>query len=588
MRRFAALMFVVAVLGAVPASAGHASSCSEPGGATIAGVFDAELEGDWVMVPFGPVPEGCHRLEVSLTHDQVPHPGTPVPGVPIEHTLDLAVYEPTGAGDLWGREEFRGYGGSGETDVVLTEGANTTKGFTPGPIPAGTWAAELGVASIASVTEGDDDGRVEWTIEITWSDDADPDPWITAPYPTGAVAGGDWYEGDFHVHGPHSNDAHDMSWDDLFDAAFAESGLDFIAVSDHNVTRQWAEIGAQDVPDGKLVLRSEEVTTYLGHVNSQAAPRWIDYRTGRIWQWDDGPDTVAELRDPIAPGDEGGIFDQVHDAGGWTQVNHPTTFPSPVPGVGNLCRGCPWEYSDEETEWSKVDAMEVATGPGGTGESTSPVPLPEGVPGDGTLGPNPFTPLAIEWFDRLQRRGFDITAVGSSDSHRLNEHELTHSPIGEATTVVRAPELSEDGIRAAIDAGHAYVKMFGAHGPDLRFEATPLTDAGTEAAIMGDDLEALGARFRAQVVGPPSAPGTMTLHVFLDGAPTYAFPVPNLGEGDVFDVEFVGLTPGDYRLQLMRGTAIEAITNPIDLDIGVPGLGKLNRARGLPGRLRGR
>ncbi len=51
-------------------------------------------------------------------------------------------------------------------------------------------------------------------------------------------------------------------------------------------------------------------------------------------------------------------------------MNHPTTFPSSVPGFGNLCRGCSWDYSDEETQWDKVDAFEATDGTGRNLEPT--------------------------------------------------------------------------------------------------------------------------------------------------------------------------------------------------------------------------
>ncbi len=279
------------------------------------------------------------------------------------------------------------------------------------------------------------------------------------------------------------------------------------------------------------------------------------------------------------------MLEAIHAGGrGWTQVAHPTTFPAKVPAMGNFCRGCSWEYSDDETDWGLVDAMEVQTGPAGTPEGLAGLP-------DGALGPNPFTPLALEWFDRLQRKGHDITAVGASDSHRAGAQDLLFSPIGEAQTVVYAPELSETGIRDGILAGHAYIKFFGSHGPDLRFEATPLDEAEAESVIMGDELEANAARFVAKVRGRPTGPGPLTLHVFVDGVPTDAFPIPSGPIDEWHQVEFVGVGPGDYRLQLMRGTAIEAVTNPINLEVDVPGAGKVNqahRANGLPGRLHGR
>jgi hypothetical protein len=169
--------------------------------------------------------------------------------------------------------------------------------------------------------------------------------------------------------------------------------------------------------------------------------------------------------------------------------------------------------------------------------------------------------LAIEWFDRLHRNGHDITAVGSSDSHHAGspQNPVTQSPIGEATTVVFAPELSERGIRDGILAGHAYVKLFSPNGPDLRFTARPA--GGGPAVMMGDTLVGTPATFQARVIGGAPSPQPRVLLVMLDGLPILAFPV--LTNDQTFT--FPALHSGDYRLQLMRGTAIEALTNPITL-----------------------
>ncbi|MFN2587741.1 MAG: CehA/McbA family metallohydrolase [Actinomycetota bacterium] len=512
----------------------------------VTGTFAEDLEGSYVLVPFR-VPAGTTRVDVRLCYDQ---PESPTSSQ-VRHTIDLGLYERRTAQDrLWDREEFRGWGGSSRPDVFVTR-ADATLGFLPGAIPPGRWAAELGLAAIAGQDEGDSAGDVGWRLEILPTRRATDraDRWIPAPYRTApARTEPGWYKGDFHVHAEHSGPG-DASMKETFDYAFGPdgAGLDFITLSDYVTTRHWDEIGRyqRDYPR-KLIVRSAEVITYRGHVNNHASVAFADYRTGPIHVLRNG--TLTELRPAVPPRR---IFRTIRRAGGWTQVNHPTIFDSSVPGFGNVCRGCSWDYSDEETNWNLVDAFEVATGPGGTSS-------PEG----NELGPNPFTPLAIEMWDELRAEGFRITAVGSSDSHHAGEgNGTTQSPIGEATTVVYAPELSERGIRAGIRAGHAYVKIFAPGGPDLRFEARA---AGSpETAIMGDRLEAASAEFVATVTGAAPGPGSQprTLSIVRDGEEIDSVPVTS---GD-FTFEFMGEEPGDYRLQLMRGSAIEALTNPISL-----------------------
>ncbi len=516
------------------------------------GTFDESVEGAYVLVPFE-TPPAATKVRVKICYDQPPSPTSSQ----VKHTLDLGLYEPTndGAFDV---EEFRGWGGSSRPNVFVSpDGA--TVGFLPGDIPPGTWAAEIGVAAVAGEAEGDPDGSVAWRLEIVITIDAGDAnaPWAPTPYDdTPARTQRDWYKGDFHVHARHSG-PRDASMRETFDYAFGSrpkgAGLDFVTLSDYVTRRHWDEIGRfqADYP-GKLIVRSAEVITYRGHINNHASARFVDYRTGPIYELDDG-----ELRTVRDARGASRILDAVRAAGGWTQVNHPTTFPSKVPLFGNLCRGCSYEYSDAETNWELVDAMEVQTGPSGS-------PQPEG----NELGPNPFTPLAIEWWDRLQREGYDITAVGSSDSHHAGETPggITQSPIGEATTVVYASDLSERGIREAILEGHAYVKFFSSDGPDLRFQArrndTPDAGDRTRVAIMGDELKATGAVFTARVIGVPADGPPRTLVFLRDGSPVHAVPV----QGSDFSFSTTFTEPGDYRLQLQRGSAIEALTNPINLE----------------------
>jgi hypothetical protein len=532
------------------------TACSDKGapGQVVSGSFDEGVEGSYVLVPFD-VPAGTTRVEVHLCYDQ---PESPTASQ-IKHTIDLGVYEARGPDGTFDEDEFRGWGGSSRPKVVITP-EQATLGYEPGPIPGGEWAAELGVAAVAGQTEGDMDGRVAWRLEVTLgSSQADLDePWEPAAFDTApASTKAGWYKGDFHVHAEHSS-PNDATMRETFDYAFRPypfgAGLDFITLSDYVTTRHWDEVGRfqADYP-GKQIMRSAEIITYRGHTNNHGSATYVDYRTGPIFELsEDGSLGRVRGAQPASR-----IFDEVHAAGGFTQVNHPTIFPAAVPGFGNLCRECSWEYSDAETDWSKVDSIEVQTGPAGTSE-----------PHMHELGPNPFTPLAIQWWDDLRAEGFRVTAVGSSDSHHAGEgNGTTQSPIGEATTVIYAKELSERGIADAVRAGHAYVKFFSSGGPDLRFDAVALEGPGKGAgkgrpkAMMGDRLPVGSATFTARVLGAMPNPEPRLLLVMKDGKPFLASFVTS--DDHVFEFEASGA--GDYRLQLQRGTSIEALTNPITL-----------------------
>jgi hypothetical protein len=121
--------------------------------------------------------------------------------------------------------------------------------------------------------------------------------------------------------------------------------------------------------------------------------------------------------------------------------------------------------------------------------------------------------------------------------------------------VVYADELSEEGIRRGIQSGHAYVKLFGAASPDLRLDAR--APDGT-TAMMGDALPAAAADFEARVVG---ASGDAQLIVMRDGRAVESVPVASPD----FVHRFTASEPGDYRLQVQEGSAIQSLTNPISL-----------------------
>src|SRR5918998_5224554 len=191
----------------------------------IEGSFGTELQGSYVMVPFD-VPAGTTAVRVKYCYDQPETPVSSTPGASVRHTLDLGIYEPRSNGSsVWGPDEFRGWGGSSHPDVTVSpEGfsteeqylaapkghvpGRTTRGFLPGPVPEGQWAAELGVAAVMGTGEGDLDGRGAWRVEIELSSDpafAD-EPYAPAPYseaPARDEPG--WYAGDMHVHAEHSS-----------------------------------------------------------------------------------------------------------------------------------------------------------------------------------------------------------------------------------------------------------------------------------------------------------------------------------------------------------------------------------------------
>jgi hypothetical protein len=105
------------------------------------------------------------------------------------------------------------------------------------------------------------------------------------------------------------------------------------------------------------------------------------------------------------------------------------------------------------------------------------------------------------------------------------------------------------------------VKVFGNDGPDLRFEGR-VPGSPDPPAIMGDTVSGPSAELTATVSGAGSRaarPGDYELYVLKDGLPLAAVPVAQ----DEFSVTFPVAVTGRYRLQLQRGSAIEAVSSPI-------------------------
>ena len=428
-----------------------------------------------------------------------------------------------------------------------------------------------------------DDGEVDWRVEIDLIDDANfaDQPYKPVRYRTApASRRPGWYEGDMHVHARNSN-PNDATMRETFNYAFCPdpdlgglcesaeaqpgAGLDFITLSDYVGDRSWGEIGAfqEDYP-GKLIIRSTEVITYQGHLNNHASQRFVDYRTGPIYER--RPNGSLELMRPAQPPNK--IFRRIHAAGGWTQINHPQIFPSDVPGFSSFCRGCPWDYTQAQTDFSQVDAIEVATGPGGL--------LEVGVPPE----VNPFTLPTLQFYeDAIDAGGVNrnhIAAVGSSDSHKAGraDNPVTQAPIGEATTVVRARQLSEDGIRRGVQAGHTYVKVWGPDGPDLRLTTTAPGVSGTKT--FGDTMRASAAEMTARVLNLDEAraarSGTYMLLVVHDGNVAETATIPD--GVDEFSYSFSAERPGRYELRVIRvgavALALEAVATPVWLEAPSP------------------
>ncbi len=415
------------------------------------------------------MPAGAQRLAVGYRWADNAGPAS----TPLTQTvIDLGLWDADGYRNPSG---FRGWSGSrqgklheGQEPVAVSVSA-AERGYYPGPLEAGTWYVELGIAAVAP--QG---GRVEVVGQIQ-CDGATAAPARPDPVDAGHIAraGPGWYHGDFHMHGFHSNPAAPMP-DQIVEQARA-ARLDFLMITDYVTGRHWQEWGAtQRANPDLLIWPGREIITYFGHVNTHGeTPEVLEYRHG-----------FEDVR-------LGDIQRAAKAAGALFQVNHPTLFPGPV--FANFCRGCEFTLADE-LDWSQVDTIEVLTGPILAQGSDLGLPLPGQIQ-------NPFVQEAIDYWEERLHAGFAIAAVSGSDSKGLESSgaERSRAGYGSSATAVFAQELSRAGIRAALAAGRSYVRTRGVEAsPRLEFTATA---PDGQSVMFGGHLDADQASLRVRVEG---------------------------------------------------------------------------------------
>ncbi|MFN8152279.1 MAG: CehA/McbA family metallohydrolase [Solirubrobacterales bacterium] len=606
-------LLVLTILAAAliaPATA-SATDCGIPGSADgsftntaleVQGDIAASRAGGYLQIPFD-VPTGTTAIRVRYSYDQ---PGGGCGGSP--NTLDMGVYDPRESGEtVFGADDSRGWSGSAVKDLAIAQNGfspesvynasnsarkayvhgYTTRAYQPGSVTPGTWAVELGIAYI---DPSDTDGihyhvRVETSTSTDWSNSPyTPSGYSTAPASTAAG----WYAGDLHVHGEQEpgNAPVTQTLNRAFDAPPGGSGLDFVTLVDHNNQVQHDNLATyQAAHPGKLVIPGTEMTTYQGHFNNQGKAPFVDFRTGAVLQPTGSPPystltdgDLGQVRGSVPPSQ---IFGEIQSNGNWTQINHPSIFKT----APSVCRGCAWSYSDADTDFSRVDAIEVQTGPAG-------------IPYSAPSSPNPFTPDAIAYYEHALDSGAHIAAVGSSDDHQGGGATgPTDSPVGSATTMVYAKELSEQAITDAIKGDHTYVKMFGNDGPVISLEADV---PGEPTAMIGDSVTGPSVKLTATVSGASASGriGSWSLLLLRDGQAVQTWPFSGDGTSQTFEVS----DGGRYSLEVLRNNAdlnyIENYSSPVWFTPGAPsfklgkskankkkGTGKLSVTVGNPGKI---
>jgi len=516
-----------------------------PGGSPVAmtgSVAPADAK-TYRPLPFDVQP-GTTRVEVGYRwEDNVPLPGTPA-SVLVQTVLDLGLWDQRGVGTPAG---FRGWSGSrqGRTAqgqrAVWVQADTAERGYRPGPVEAGTWYVDLGIASVAPQGA---------TYAVTVRCLAGPvgAPFVSQPVDAAHVANPEpgWYHGDFHMHGYHSN-PNAPAWESTFDANGAvvekgfvdfarDAGLDFLPVTDYVTDQHQRELGpVQDHNPDLLLWPGREVITYYGHATVFGeTPSVVDWRHG-------------------APGVTlAGIQAETIRDGALFGVAHPTIFPTPV--FASFCRGCEFTLGDQ-IDWSQVATMEVLTGPILVDDEEL------GGPGVGIKIQNPFVTTAIDYWQRQLLAGHKVTAVSGSD-------DKLGPGLGGSATAVHATELSRPALKAAVQAGHAYVRTRGVHAsPTL--EMTAVTSDG-QRGMFGDTLRASAATVTVRVRGASG----QALLITRDGVPAGVVPITSDDFTHVFAADRVA-TSGPlgtfWRVDTLApssgssGPYLSTIGNPIFL-----------------------
>jgi hypothetical protein len=288
----------------------------------------------YVYVPFS-VPLGAEEITVRLNYD---HAGG-------DNAIDFAIFDATFSGredDLTG---YRGKNPNREPLISVIGRTRASDGHLPGPLPAGTWRVMFYVYK--TKPEG-----VDVTLTISIASDGGPEP----------DAGPRWLKGDLHAHTVHSDGTWTVS---ALAAAAQEAGLDFIAITDHNVSSHHREVDAMP-PGGPLLLHGIELTTAGGHMNIWGVPSggMVEHRMLR--------EDNRALQSAVT---------QAHSLGALISINHPFA----------ACKACDWAF---DRQAANFDGIEVWNGSWGTEDEK-----------------------ALDWWKDLILSGRRITAIGSSDSH---------------------------------------------------------------------------------------------------------------------------------------------------------------------------
>lgn len=358
------------------------------------GTLRPEQTLSYIYLPFE-VPTGTVRMRVSYTYSNAigsdPH-------LTNGNTIDIGIFDPHGTDFM--TEGFRGWSGSARNEFFIGTDA-ATPGYIKGPIQPGTWSICLGLYKISP--EGCT-YRVYITKEMNGPEsETFPSllPLSSEPRSDKRSANG-WYRGELHCHTVNSDG--DSLPADL--VARAEVlGLDFLAITDHNV--RTGQPSLRNLDADLILIPGMEVTTYYGHWNIWGDGKWVDFRLLE----DD------QMRLAISTAKERGFL---------TSCNHPRQY------------GPDWVFKAVDN----FDCVEIWNGPWVV-----------------------FNQEALDFWEAKLRTGQRYPALGGSDAHFLKRDHIAQ--VGTPTTWIYCEDdPSAQRLVENMRAGHIFITA-SPDGPEL-------------------------------------------------------------------------------------------------------------------------
>ena len=469
------------------------------------------------------VPPGVRRIDVAMTKSDS------------RAALGVGLFDARGAG--YQSDGFRGiYGEERSSFFVSTAAASTA--FVPGDMPAGVWTV------LVPVFHAPDPTLV--TVQVSMSFAAQGSPFRPGAAPGVVLDRPGWYRGDLHCHTDASSDA----WSSgsamtpaQWAAACRQAGLDFVAMTDHNVISQNYFL-ARDAGADVLLMPGEEMTNWFhGHatVSGMDVGQWFDFRQ-----------TPLALPLPTGGARISEFISLAQSMGAYVSAAHP------------LAAYLSWQFAgDAEVDpSSRTHGHEVWTGPWQADDEAS-----------------------LAAWDAMLVKGWRTVANGGSDLHGVQNSG--GFAVGKPTTVVYADRLSTSAVVAALKAGRCFISR-APDGVELYLGANR---PGQQAYVGGEVYGAIGDLV------------TVTARVRRAGGMTLAFVSQGVQVGTVLlrsDDETAQVTVpipagGGYVRAKVRGQArpnvanpaasegdMEAISNPVFLVVGDPPSGYLAQSVPVP------